>query len=108
MEPLSIHSHETSLQLKLLAKMGLGQIKRQINLQMTYKGSTTKYLLSKRLTTNIYKFINNPGPGTIMTGLYILRPQPSDQGTGINTIFLQYFRIVLGKRPVSVWPGRQG
>ena len=54
MEPLSIHSHETSLQLKLLAKMGLGQIKRQINLQMTYKGSTTKYLLSKRLTTNIY------------------------------------------------------
>ena len=53
MEPLSIHSHETSLQLKLLAKMGLGQIKRQINLQMTYKGSTTKYLLSKRLTTNI-------------------------------------------------------
>ena len=47
MEPLSIHSHETSLQLKLLAKKGLGQIKRQIYFQMTYKGSTTKYLLSK-------------------------------------------------------------
>ena len=55
MEPLSIHSHETSLQFKLLAKKWVGQIKRQLNFQMTYKGSTTKNLLLKTLTTNIHK-----------------------------------------------------